>query len=54
MDDIRALKWYEAKFGRDATLALIKEEAKGPLTFTEYPTDPDFLPNLRARIIAKA
>ena len=53
MDDIRALKWYESKFGKDAAKRLIIEEAGSDITFTEYPTDPDYITNIRARI-AKA
>lgn len=53
MDDIRALKWYESKFGKDAAKRLITEEAGSDITFTEYPTDPDYITNIRARI-AKA
>ena len=53
MDDIRALRLYEEKFGRDAAKKLVDNLAKGPFTFTEYPTDPQFLPTLR-ETIAKA
>ncbi len=53
MDDMRALKLYEEKFGREATERLIMEETDGTLDFTHYPTAPDYLPNLRERI-AKA
>ena len=50
MDDIRALQLYESLFGREATEQLILEELDRPLTFTEYPTDPDYLLHLRERI----
>ena len=53
VDDMRALDLYESKFGREATEKLIMEEAGESFTFTEYPTDKDYLPNLRAKI-AKA
>ena len=53
MDDIRALRLYEEKFGKDAAHQLILEGTDGEFTFVHYPTDPDFLPNLREKI-AKA
>ena len=53
MDDIRALRAYEAKFGRAAAEDLVMEGTGGTFTFTEYPTDPNYLINLRERI-AKA
>ncbi len=52
MDDIRALQLYEAKFGREATEALILEGTDGTFTFTHYPTDPLYLTNLREKIAA--
>lgn len=52
MDDIRALQLYEAKFGREAAEALILEGTDGTFTFTHYPTDPLYLPNLREKIAA--
>ena len=53
MDDIRALRLYEEKFGREATIKLVDSLTNAPLTFSEYPTDPQFLPTLR-ETIAKA
>ena len=53
MDDIRALRLYEEKFGREATKKLVDSLTNAPLTFVEYPTDPQFLPTLR-ETIAKA
>lgn len=53
MDDIRALTLYEEKFGREETEKLILENTNGVMTFTDYPTDEDYLPRLRERI-AKA
>ena len=50
VDDMRALDLYESRFGRDAAERLLLEEAGGPLTFTDYPTQKDFLPRVRARI----
>lgn len=52
MDDIRALQLYEAKFGREAAESLILEGTDGTFTFTHYPTDPLYLPNLREKIAA--
>ncbi|MBR6633822.1 MAG: DUF4091 domain-containing protein [Clostridia bacterium] len=48
MDDMRALSLYEERFGREATLELI-----GDIDFISYPTDPDYLLNIR-EVIAKA
>ncbi len=53
VDDMRALSLYEEKFGREATEKLILEGTDGKLTFLEYPTDPNYLLNLREKI-AKA
>ncbi len=50
MDDIRALRLYEEKFGRAATEKLILKGTDGTLDFIHYPTDPDYLINLRERI----
>ena len=50
MDDMRALDLYESKFGREATEKLIMEDAGEKLTFIEYPTDKDYLINLRDKI----
>ncbi len=51
VDDMRALKLYEEKFGREAAEKLILEDTDGTITFTHYPTDPDYLPNLREKIM---
>ena len=51
VDDIRALRAYEAKFGRAATEDLIYEGVEGRvLDFTNYPTNPAYLISLRERI----
>jgi hypothetical protein len=50
MDDIRALRLYEEKFGHEATEALLLEGTDGELTFTHYPDDPNYLINLREKI----
>ncbi len=52
MDDIRALRLYEEKFGRAATEQLILAGTDGTLDFVHYPTDADYLPTLRERIAA--
>ena len=51
IDDMRALSLYESKFGREATEMLIMENAGEVFNFTEYPTSPDYLPSLRAKIM---
>ncbi len=50
MDDIRALKLYEEKYGKKAAKALILENTDGELTFFHYPENPDYLPNWRKKI----
>ncbi len=50
MDDIRALRLYEEKFGREAAVTLLMEGTNGKMTFTEYPSDADYLLNLREKI----
>ena len=52
VDDIRALRLYEEKFGREAAEALILEGTDGTFSFTHYPTDPMYLINLREKIAA--
>ena len=54
MDDIRALRWYEQSFGREATVKMLDELAGGELTFTEYPAGPEFLLSVRRRIAEAA
>ena len=50
MDDIRALRLYEERFGREATENLIMDNAGCYLTFTEYPMDKNYLIALREKI----
>ena len=50
MDDMRALRLYEEKFGREAAEKLIMESTDGTLDFCHYPTDPQYLINLRETI----
>ncbi len=54
MEDIRVLQLAEARVGRSAVDALIRELAGMEITFEEYPTDPQFLLTLRERAIALA
>ncbi len=49
MDDIRALQLCESVRGREFTEALILDGTDG-LTFDRYPTDPEYLLRLRAKI----
>ena len=53
VDDIRALKLYESKFGKEATEQLILEGPDGEFTFTHYPQGREYLADLREKI-AKA
>lgn len=53
MDDMRALRLYEEKFGREKTEALILEGTDGAFDFIHYPTDADYIIHLREKI-AKA
>ena len=50
MEDIRALRLYESRFGREAAKALILEDTDGELTFTHYPEEAEYLPKLREKI----
>ena len=49
--DLRALQMLESKIGREAVLGLIFETAGGEISFESYPKTPDFIFDLRARII---
>ena len=50
MEDIRALKLYESRFGREATKALIMEGTDGKFDFLHYPQSAEFILNLREKI----
>ena len=50
--DLRALRLLESEIGREQTLALL-EDGIPPLSFTEYPHDPQWLLDLRARVNQK-
>jgi hypothetical protein len=49
LQDLRLLQLCESLHGREFTMQLL-EEAIEPITFKHYPTDPQWLPNLRARL----
>lgn len=49
LQDLRALELCESLYGREYTMALL-EEGIEPITFTQYPTDPQWLPRLRKRL----
>lgn len=49
LDDLRALKKCEERFGREKTLELL-ENAECELTFTSYPKDDSYLTGIRQKI----
>lgn len=49
LQDLRALELCESLHGRAYTMALL-EDGIEPITFTQYPTDPQWLPDLRKRL----
>ncbi len=51
MEDIRMLQLCESLYGRDATVAVVRELAGYDITFKEYPADAAFLLGLRERLI---
>lgn len=50
LQDLRALEKLESLIGRDNTLNLIEENLLQPLTFSEYPHDPQWLIGKREQI----
>ena len=48
--DLAALRLLESKIGREKTLDFIENGLVKPLSFTEYPHDPEWLLGLRNRI----
>jgi hypothetical protein len=52
IQDREALKLCEALIGRDKVVALIDELAGEPLTFKQYPANPDYILTLRERVNA--
>ncbi len=50
MEDIRALKLYESRFGREATHALVMEGTDGVLDFLHYPQSAEYITELREKI----
>ncbi|MBR5230831.1 MAG: DUF4091 domain-containing protein [Clostridia bacterium] len=53
MQDLRALRWLESLIGREKTLNILQECAKGELTLTAYPKEGEFFERLRGRINAE-
>ncbi|WP_312875678.1 DUF4091 domain-containing protein [Paenibacillus planticolens] len=50
LQDLRALEKLESLIGRESTLALIEEDLDTPLTFSEYPHDPEWIMKKREKI----
>ncbi|WP_409347010.1 DUF4091 domain-containing protein [Paenibacillus sp. MBLB4367] len=50
LQDLRALELLESKIGRDAVLSLIEEGLEQPITFSEYPSDAEWLLGKREQI----
>ena len=50
MEDIRALKLYESRFGKEATHALVMEGTDGTLDFLHYPQSAEYIIELREKI----
>ena len=50
LHDLRALRLLESLTNRAHVLALIEEGLDGPLTFSTYPRDPEYLLRLRERV----
>ncbi len=49
MQDLRALRLLEERWGRERVLEFLTREAGGPLTATRWPRDPDFLRRVREK-----
>ena len=47
---VRAMQLLESKIGKDAVVQLIEEGIEKPITFKEYPHDPEYLLELREKI----
>ncbi len=52
LQDIEIFRMLEEKIGKEQVLALIEEEAGMEITFSYYPRNTEFLPNLRNKIRA--
>ncbi|WP_312876212.1 DUF4091 domain-containing protein [Paenibacillus alginolyticus] len=50
LQDVRALEMLEGLIGRERTIALIEEDLEVPLTFSEYPHEPDWIIKKREKI----
>ena len=53
MQDFRALKKFETLTGREEVISLIEELAGGRLTMEDYPTNFNFIEELRRKINLK-
>lgn len=53
MDDIRALELCESFYGKRYVTELIDSIAGRPLTFFDYPKNPEFFSELRLRIVSE-
>ncbi|MBD2867004.1 glycoside hydrolase domain-containing protein [Paenibacillus arenilitoris] len=53
LQDLRALRLLEDRIGRENTLELLEEGLRQPLTFSEYPRDPEWLLSKRETINRK-
>ncbi len=50
LQDIGALRLLEAKIGREKTISYIEEGLAVPLSFHEYPSDPNWILNMREKV----
>ncbi|MCY9692837.1 DUF4091 domain-containing protein [Paenibacillus alginolyticus] len=50
LQDVRALEMLEGLIGRERTIALIEEDLELPLTFSDYPHEPDWIIKKREKI----
>lgn len=50
LQDIRALEMLEGLIGRERTIAMIEEDLAVPLTFSDYPHEPNWIITKRDRI----
>ncbi|MBE6552633.1 MAG: DUF4091 domain-containing protein [Ruminococcaceae bacterium] len=52
LQDTAALKLCEKLLGREKTMELLEEDANGPITFSSFPKEAEFILNLREKINA--
>jgi hypothetical protein len=50
LQDLRALKLLESHIGREKVIELLEEDLDKPITFSEYPTDAEWLLKKREKI----